>query len=93
MRNYLLAAVALAAIASPAMARDGQPYVGIEGGILFAKDSKSDIFVDYSQTQTPTAPVVLASPSTPARTSSAGTSPSPASARRRVATSTGVLPA
>ena len=34
MRNYLLAAVAAFAIATPAAARDGSPYVGIEGGIL-----------------------------------------------------------
>ncbi|HWU91921.1 MAG TPA: outer membrane beta-barrel protein, partial [Sphingomicrobium sp.] len=34
MRNYLLAAVAVLAIATPAAARDGSPYVGIEGGIL-----------------------------------------------------------
>ena len=38
MRKLLLAAVAATAIASPAMARDGSPYVGIEGGALFAKD-------------------------------------------------------
>ena len=58
MRNYLLTAVALAAIASPAAARDGQPYFGIEGGALFAKDNDADIFVDYTTTQTPAAPAL-----------------------------------
>ena len=38
MRKLLLAAVAATAIASPAMARDGSPYLGIEGGALFARD-------------------------------------------------------
>lgn len=42
MIKYLLAAAAAAAIASPAAARDGVPYVGIEGGILVAKDSDVD---------------------------------------------------
>ena len=43
MRNYLLAAVAAVAIASPALARDGSPYVGIEGGLLIAEDINSDV--------------------------------------------------
>ena len=60
MRSYLLAAVALAAIASPAMARDGQPYLGIEGGVLFPKDNDGDIFVDFTSTQTPSAPAQAA---------------------------------
>ena len=56
MRKYLLAAAAVAAIATPAMARDGQPYVGIEGGLLKAKGTGGDIFVDYTTTQTPATP-------------------------------------
>ena len=59
MRKYLLAAAAAAAIASPAMARDGSGYVGIEGGILFPKDQDADLFVDFTTTQTPAAPVVV----------------------------------
>ena len=43
MRKFLLAAVAAAAIASPAMARDGSPYVGIEGGILLTEDLDQDV--------------------------------------------------
>src|SRR3569623_1019617 len=34
MRYHLLAAVAAFAIATPAAARDGSPYIGIEGGLL-----------------------------------------------------------
>src|SRR5829696_5097085 len=47
MRKYLLAAVAAAAIASPAVARDGSGYIGVEGGILFPKDQDADAFVDF----------------------------------------------
>jgi opacity protein-like surface antigen len=43
MRKYLLAAAATAAIATPAAARDGSPYVGIEGGILFVQDMEFDL--------------------------------------------------
>jgi opacity protein-like surface antigen len=39
MRKYLLATVAALVIATPAAARDGSPYVGIEGGILFPRDT------------------------------------------------------
>ena len=59
MRRYLLAAAAVAAIASPAAARDGSGYVGIEGGIMFPKDQDADLFVDYTTTQTPATPVVV----------------------------------
>ncbi len=43
MRRYLLAAAALAAIATPAAARDGSPYVGIEAGLLFPKDGDIEV--------------------------------------------------
>ena len=42
MRNFLLAAVAAVAIASPAAARDGSGYVGVELGGMLAEDSKLD---------------------------------------------------
>jgi opacity protein-like surface antigen len=59
MRKYLLlAAVALTAVSSPALARDGQPYVGIEGGVLFPKEQDGDVFVDFTTTQSPATPVV-----------------------------------
>ena len=46
MRNILLAAVAMATLATPALARDGQPYIGIEGGALFGEDPKLDVLID-----------------------------------------------
>jgi opacity protein-like surface antigen len=45
MYKYLLAAVAAAAIASPAAARDGQAYVGVEGGLV--KADRADFDVDF----------------------------------------------
>ena len=43
MRKFLLlAAVAAAAIASPATARDGSQYFGIEGGLLFGGELEQD---------------------------------------------------
>ena len=62
MRITLLAAVAALAISSPAIARDGQPYIGIEGGILFPKDQDGDLFVDFTTTQFPLTPLAPAGP-------------------------------
>ena len=45
MRRYLLAAVAAAAIATPALARDGSPYVGIEGGLMIVEDMDQDVTI------------------------------------------------
>ena len=42
MKKYLLAAVAIAAVAAPAYARDGSPYLGVEGGVLLPKDANVD---------------------------------------------------
>jgi OmpA-OmpF porin, OOP family len=47
MHKYLLAAVAAAAIASPAAARDGQAYVGVEGGLVLANHEDFDVDLDY----------------------------------------------
>ncbi len=58
MRKYLFAAAAVAAVASPAAARDGSGYFGVEGGILFPKDQDADVFVDYETTTVGT-PVVV----------------------------------
>ena len=52
MRNYLLAAVAAAAIATPALARDGSPYVGIEGGLMIVEDLVMDVDVNDGTTTT-----------------------------------------
>ena len=46
MRKFLFAAVAAAAIATPAMARDGTGYVGVEGGLLLPRDSDPASDVD-----------------------------------------------
>ncbi len=60
MRKYLLAATAAAAVvATPAMARDGSVYVGIEGGILFPKDNDADVFADFTTTQVPGTPAAI----------------------------------
>lgn len=47
MHKYLLAAAAVAALASPAAARDGQPYVGVEGGLVFANHEDFDFYLGY----------------------------------------------
>ena len=39
MRKLIIAATVMTAIASPALARDGAPYVGIEGGVLFPRNT------------------------------------------------------
>ncbi|MEO6359147.1 MAG: outer membrane beta-barrel protein [Sphingomicrobium sp.] len=61
MRKYLLAAVAVAAVAAPASAQNG-PYVGIEGGVLFPRSNDWDATVDYTTTQTPLTPAAPAGP-------------------------------
>jgi opacity protein-like surface antigen len=48
MRKYLLAAVAVAAIASPAYAQNSGPYVGIEGGLLFPRDTDIDADINFN---------------------------------------------
>jgi opacity protein-like surface antigen len=46
LRKTILAAAAAAALSSPAMARDGQGYFGLEGGVLFPRDHDIDITLD-----------------------------------------------
>src|SRR4029078_12837602 len=56
MRKYLLAAAAVVAVATPAYARDGSGYFGIEGGVLFPKDQDANLNATFTQTaQTPAA--------------------------------------
>ena len=62
MKYLLTAACATIAIAAPAQARDGQAYVGIEGGVLFTPDHDADIFADYTSTQSPLTPVIPTAP-------------------------------
>ena len=47
MKYAYLAAVAAAALAAPALAQTSGPYVGLEGGVLFPKDSHADATVNY----------------------------------------------
>ena len=56
MRKFLLAAVASVAIAAPAAAQDAGPYVGLEGGVLFPKDTNVEADVDFID---PTIPDII----------------------------------
>jgi len=47
MRKFLLAAVATAAIASPAVARDGSPYVGVDVGVMKPQDTNLATNIDF----------------------------------------------
>jgi opacity protein-like surface antigen len=71
MRKYLLAAVAVAAVASPAMARDGAGYVGVEGGILFPRHS------NYNTTASRSTVATTSSVTTPYTLGVAGTPGAP----------------
>ena len=53
MRIYLLAAVAAAAIATPALAKDNSPYVGVEGGVMFPRNQ--DVSARSTSPRRPTA--------------------------------------
>ena len=48
MKRYLLAAVAAAAIATPAMARDDQGYFGVEGGVNWVKSQSPDVDLTFT---------------------------------------------
>src|SRR5438270_141795 len=64
MRKLLLASAA-AAIATPALARDGSPYVGLEGGILFPQHMNGVFTSTFTQSaQTPAAGTPAAAPGT-----------------------------
>ena len=57
MKYCLLTAVAAIAVAAPAQARDGQGYVGIEGGVLFPRGQDVNGAVEFTTIQTPALPV------------------------------------
>ncbi|MEA3081805.1 MAG: hypothetical protein QOD54_1473, partial [Sphingomonadales bacterium] len=62
MRKLLLASAALV-IATPAVARDGSPYVGLEGGILFPQHMSGVFTSTFTQTaQSPAAGTAVALP-------------------------------
>ena len=46
MRKYLLAAAATVALASPATARDGSFYVGVDAGAMIVEDAELDFEYD-----------------------------------------------
>jgi opacity protein-like surface antigen len=48
MRKYLLAGAAALIIATPAAAKDGAGYIGVEGGVLFPKSQSVDASVDFT---------------------------------------------
>jgi opacity protein-like surface antigen len=50
MRTILLATAAALVIATPAVARDGSPYIGIEGGVLFPKSQNVNASIDFANT-------------------------------------------
>ncbi|WP_265563919.1 outer membrane protein [Sphingomicrobium arenosum] len=50
MKKMLLAALAATALSTPAMARDGQGYFGIEGGVLFPQEQDGLLFADFDDT-------------------------------------------
>jgi len=56
MRKYLLAAVAAAAVSTPALAQDTGGYFGVEGGIMMPKDQDIDGSVDFTNTVVPDLP-------------------------------------
>ena len=64
MRKLLFASAALV-IATPAAARDGSPYVGLEGGLLFPQHMSGVFTSTFTQTaQTPAAGTPAALPGT-----------------------------
>ena len=50
MRHYILSAAILVAVASSAMAEDGAPYVGVEGGVAFPRSTDYDVSAMRVQT-------------------------------------------
>jgi len=50
MRNHLLAASALVALATPAFAAADGPYVGVEGGVTFPRTSDLDVVLNNTTT-------------------------------------------
>lgn len=50
MRHSILLAAALSAVASPAMAQDGAPYVGVEGGVAFPRSTNYNVSAMRVQT-------------------------------------------
>ena len=62
MRIFLLSSIAAAALAAPAAAHAGSPYVGVEVGFSQPRTSDVDDHVSFSATQTPSTPAAPAPP-------------------------------
>ncbi len=52
MRKYLLAASAIAVVATPAFAAADGPYVGVEGGVTFPRNTDLDVTLNQGATTT-----------------------------------------
>ena len=65
MRKYLLVTAAAVAIASPAVARDGSGYVGLEGGVMFPRSQGGVFTATFTQSaQSPAAGTPAPAPGT-----------------------------
>ena len=54
MRKYLAsAALAAIVVSTPAVARDGSGYIGVEAGVVLPRASDADVFVNYSSVNVP----------------------------------------
>lgn len=51
--KFAFSALVIGLIATPAAARDGRGYAGLEGGVLFPRDLSGDITVIYPQNSVP----------------------------------------
>ena len=49
----ILASIIIGALATPAAARDGSGYAGLEGGVMFPRNLSGDIAVTYPRNTTP----------------------------------------
>lgn len=64
MRAYLMAGLAIAAVATPAMGRDHAPYLGVEGGILFPRTTDYNVSSTRTVTTTIFGPVTTSTATT-----------------------------
>ena len=68
MQKYLLATAAVAAVATatPAAARDGSVYVGLEVGAMFPRDNDADVDAVFTTTNATVPPGGVLPPGIPA---------------------------
>jgi opacity protein-like surface antigen len=88
-KTFLLTAVAAASIATPAVARDGSGYVGLEGGVLFPQSQDGTFNATFTQSaQSPAAGSAAPAPGT-GLVGAAPAPPAPFSGDSRVKWKTG----